>query len=77
MGGFRTLSITVRQENSATAAWVGYSHPREDCGMPDQPVERKLTAILAADDAGCSPLMRADEVGTLRQLSSSGRSWMG
>ena len=38
--------------------------------MPDRPVERKLTTILAADVAGYSRLMGADEVGTLRQLSS-------
>jgi adenylate cyclase len=33
-------------------------------------LNEKLTAILAADVAGYSRLMGADEVGTLRQLSS-------
>jgi hypothetical protein len=36
--------------------------------MPDRAVERKLTAILAADVAGYSRLMGADEVGTLQRL---------
>ena len=38
--------------------------------MPDRPVERKLTAILAADVAGYSRLMGADEVGTLHRLTA-------
>jgi adenylate cyclase len=37
--------------------------------MPVRPVERKLTAILAADVAGYSRLMGADEVGTLGRLT--------
>jgi hypothetical protein len=36
--------------------------------MPDRPAERKLTAILAADVAGYSRLMGADEEGTHAQL---------
>ena len=39
--------------------------------MPVRPVERKLTAILAADVAGYSRLMGADEIGTLRRLTVS------
>jgi adenylate cyclase len=38
--------------------------------MPVRPVERKLTAILAADVAGYSRLMGADEVGTLKRLTA-------
>ena len=38
--------------------------------MPDRPVERKRTAILAADVAGYSRLMGADEVGTLQRLTA-------
>jgi TolB-like protein/class 3 adenylate cyclase len=38
--------------------------------MPVRAVERKLTAILAADVAGYSRLMGADEVGTLRRLTA-------
>jgi adenylate cyclase len=38
--------------------------------MPDRPIERKLTAILAADVAGYSRLMGADEVGTLHRLTA-------
>src|SRR5437867_13132197 len=35
-----------------------------------QPVERRLTAILAADVAGYSRLMGADEEGTLERLKA-------
>src|SRR5215470_1195375 len=36
--------------------------------MPEQPVERKLAAILAADVAGYSRLVGLDEEGTLARL---------
>ena len=38
--------------------------------MPVHPVERKLTAIFAADIAGYSRLMARDEVGTLARLKA-------
>jgi adenylate cyclase len=38
--------------------------------VPGQPVERKLAAIFAADIAGYSRLMAADEVGTLDRLKA-------
>jgi adenylate cyclase len=38
--------------------------------VPDQPVERKLAAIFAADIAGYSRLMARDEVGTLARLKA-------
>ena len=38
--------------------------------MPDQPVERKLAAIFAADIAGYSRLMAHDEIGTLARLKA-------
>jgi class 3 adenylate cyclase len=38
--------------------------------VPIQPVERKLAAIFAADIAGYSRLMAADEIGTLARLKS-------
>ena len=38
--------------------------------MSSEPVERRLTAILAADVAGYSRLMGADEEGTLAQLKA-------
>jgi class 3 adenylate cyclase len=38
--------------------------------MAVRTVERKLTAILAADGAGYSRLMGADEVGTLQHLTA-------
>ena len=41
--------------------------------MPVRAVERKLTAILAADVAGYSRLMGADEVGTLNRLRTHRR----
>ena len=39
--------------------------------MPDSPLERKLAAIFAADIAGYSRLMGADEAGTVARLKSS------
>ena len=36
--------------------------------MPEQPVERKLAAILVADIAGYSRLIGLDEEGTLARL---------
>ena len=36
----------------------------------DQPIERKLAAIFAADVAGYSRLMGQDEIGTLRRLAA-------
>jgi len=38
--------------------------------MPEDRVDRRLAAILAADIAGYSRLMGADEEGTLRQLKA-------
>ena len=38
--------------------------------MPVHPVERKLSAIFAADIAGYSRLMARDEVGTLARLKA-------
>ena len=38
--------------------------------MSSEPVERRLTAILAADVAGYSRLIGADEEGTLAQLKA-------
>lgn len=38
--------------------------------MPESRVERRLAAVLAADVAGYSRLMEADEEGTLRQLKA-------
>jgi TolB-like protein/class 3 adenylate cyclase len=39
--------------------------------VPDRPVERKLAAIFAADIAGYSRLMGADEAGTVARLKAS------
>ena len=41
--------------------------------MSEGRVERRLSAILAADVVGYSRLMGADEVGTLRQLMAHRR----
>ncbi len=41
--------------------------------MTDERVERRLAAILAADVAGYSRLMGADEVGTLEALKAHRR----
>jgi adenylate cyclase len=38
--------------------------------VPDQPIERKLAAIFAADIAGYSRLMARDEIGTLARLKA-------
>src|SRR6266566_8393262 len=40
------------------------------CVLSSEPVERRLTAILAADVAGYSRLIGADEEGTLAQLKA-------
>ena len=42
--------------------------------MASERVERRLTAILAADVAGYSRLMGADEEGTLAQLKAHRRA---
>src|SRR4051794_12470283 len=42
----------------------------EEPGVANQPVERKLSAIFAADIAGYSRLMSQDEVGTLARLKT-------
>src|SRR5207248_2753455 len=47
---------------------LGYTRRGEAPGVPDQPVERKLAAIFAADIAGYSRLMARDEIGTLARL---------
>src|SRR6266705_2522078 len=48
----------------------GYTRRGEEPGVPDQPVERKLAAIFAADIAGYSRLMARDEIGTLARLKA-------
>jgi class 3 adenylate cyclase len=42
--------------------------------LSSEPVERRLTAILAADVAGYSRLIGADEEGTLAQLKTFRRT---
>src|SRR6266851_4743062 len=49
---------------------LGYTRHGEEPGVPDQPVERKLAAIFAADIAGYSRLMARDEIGTLARLKA-------
>jgi adenylate cyclase len=44
--------------------------------VPPERIERKLAAILAADVAGYSRLMGADEEGTLARLKSCRRELM-
>jgi len=46
------------------------SFPGQRCVLSDEHVERRLAAILAADVAGYSRLMGANEEGTLDQLKS-------
>src|SRR5690348_10701483 len=48
---------------------IGYTcHWERPRRMPEQPIERKLAAILAADIAGYSRLVGQDEEGTLARL---------
>src|SRR3954463_5335720 len=47
-----------------------YSPTREAAPMPTEAVERRLTAILAADIAGYSRLVGLDEEGTLARLKA-------
>src|ERR1700730_2057825 len=60
------------------SASIGYTRywgrPRR---MPQQPVERKLAAILAADIAGYSRLVGRDEEGTLARLRALRRELIG
>src|SRR5260221_1115933 len=51
-------------------AGLGYTRGGEERSVADQPVERKLAAIFAADIAGYSRLMARDEVGTLARLKA-------
>src|SRR5256712_10958075 len=46
---------------------------RWETALATEPVERKLAAILAADIAGYSRLMGADEEGTLARLKAHRR----
>src|SRR3981081_618775 len=50
------------------------SFPGQRCVLSDERVERRLAAILAADVAGYSRLMGANEEGTLAQLKSIRRA---
>src|SRR6267154_587973 len=50
------------------------SFPGQRCVLSDEHVERRLAAILAADVAGYSRLMGANEEGTLAQLKSIRRA---
>src|SRR5258705_13044604 len=49
---------------------------REGSAVPPERIERKLAAILAADVAGYSRLMGADEEGTLARLKTWRRELM-
>src|SRR5260370_42110277 len=49
---------------------------REGSPVPPERIERKLPAILAADVAGYSRLMGADEEGTLARLNACRRELM-
>src|SRR5712672_1420603 len=49
---------------------------REGSAVPPERIERKLAAILAADVAGYSRLMGADEEGTLARLKACRRELM-
>src|SRR3977135_2004773 len=65
---FRTWGIAGRRPTI-----VLYEHsisPSRGCILSSEPVERRLTAILAADVAGYSRLIGADEEGTLAQLKA-------
>src|SRR5919201_3275589 len=62
----RTSSDRLTRQAPGAAAAVG----RSDSGVQAERVERRLAAILAADVAGYSRLMGADEEGTLRRLKA-------
>src|SRR6202521_5103925 len=53
---------------------MGIRFPGPRCGLSDERVERRLAAILAADVAGYSRLMGANEEATLAQLKSVRRA---
>src|ERR1700676_3169308 len=53
---------------------MGIRFPGPRCVLSDERVERRLAAILAADVAGYSRLMGANEEATLAQLKSVRRA---
>src|SRR5207249_4865320 len=55
-------------DSGPRCCYDGHLFPSRGCVLSSEPVERRLTAILAADVAGYSRLMGADEEGTLAQL---------
>ena len=57
-----------REAGYRAAARLGYTRDRKERQVSIQAVERKLSAIFAADIAGYSRLMGQDEVGTLARL---------
>jgi len=57
------------QSRSMTGGRMTDIFPRGGKGMAADRVERKLAVILAADVAGYSQLMGADEDGTLARLN--------
>src|SRR5258705_13098086 len=65
-----TPASVLRPPCTRRRPWARLYRSREGPPVPPERIERKLAAILAADVAGYSRLMGADEEGTLARLKA-------
>src|SRR5260370_9248582 len=65
-----TPASVLRPPCTRHRPWARLYRSREGPPVPPERIERKLAAILAADVAGYSRLMGADEEGTLARLKA-------
>src|SRR5256885_6826177 len=63
-------TLVLAGQRPTMLLWWTSSFPSPGCTLSSEHVERRLTAILAADVAGYSRLIGADEEGTLAQLKA-------
>src|SRR5256885_16454879 len=63
-------TLVLAGQRPTMLLWWTSSFPSPGCVLSSEPAERRLTAILAADVAGYSRLIGADEEGTLAQLKA-------
>src|SRR5258705_9592783 len=68
-----TPASVLRPPCTRRRPWARLYRSREGSPVPPERIERKLAAILAADVAGYSRLMGADEEGTLARLKACRR----
>jgi hypothetical protein len=73
LGGSEAVPIWQKLSSTARASMLRPTHGEHSMSTAER-VGRRLTAILAADVAGYSRLMGADEEGTLAQLKTHRRA---